>query len=171
MTHYLKSGVLVSLPTLFPPHVTARACAPISKKWVIHIKIKSWLRPLGPTTPFFKKKIIWKSSSASYCVPAWLSLHSIQQPSCPPVFDWLGWSGQVQEGHFSHCWHLSGVLRNALPTRVQSPQCTLSIDIWCMTDNKPHCPYAGKIMLTCPLGVVILWMRNGHGDMCGKRVS
>ena len=55
ITHHLKSGVLVALPTLFPPHVTARACTWISKKWVIHMKIKTWLRPLGPTVPFFKK--------------------------------------------------------------------------------------------------------------------
>ena len=43
-------------------------------------------------SPIFLKKIIQKSSSASYCIPGWLRLHSIQQPSCPPVYNWLGWS-------------------------------------------------------------------------------
>ena len=121
----------------------------IINKWVIHMKIKSWLRPLRPTVPFFKKdhpKIIF---CLLLTIPGWLSLHSIQQPSCPPVYNWLGWSGQVQEGHFSCWWHPCGVLQNSPPTRVQSPQCTLSMDIWCMTNNKPHCPWCRKNVPWC----------------------
>ena len=121
----------------------------IINKWVIHMKIKSWLRPLRPTVLFFKKdhpKIIF---CLLLTIPGWLSLHSIQQPSCPPVYNWLGWSGQVQEGHFSCWWHLCGVLQNSPPTRVQSPQCTLSMDFWCMTDNKPHCPWRWKNVPWC----------------------
>ena len=41
ITHHLKSGVLTSLPTLFPPCVTARACTQASNKWVI-MKMKKW---------------------------------------------------------------------------------------------------------------------------------
>ena len=55
ITRHLKRGVLVSLPALFLPCVTAHACTQVSNKWVIHMKRKSWLRPLGPTVPFFKK--------------------------------------------------------------------------------------------------------------------
>ena len=141
----------------------------IINKWEIHVKIKSvslsanslspvllsldltdWrgtarsLRPVRPTVPFFKKDHLKIIFCLLLTIPGWLSLHSIQQPSCPPVYNWLGWSGQVQEGHFSCWWHLCGVLQNSPPTRVQSPQCTLSMDIWCVTDNKPHCPWCRK---------------------------
>ena len=89
ITHHLKSGVLVSLPTLFPPHVTARACARISKKWVIHIKIKSWLRPLGPTTPFFKKnrlKIIF-----FFLLCSWLAKPAFNTATFMSSCVWLAW--------------------------------------------------------------------------------
>ena len=41
ITHHLKSGVLTSLPTLFPPCVTAHAFTQVSYKWVI-MKMKKW---------------------------------------------------------------------------------------------------------------------------------
>ena len=42
---------------------------------------------------------------------------------------------------------------------VYKKQCTLTIDIWCTTDNGPRCPWCRKkcpVMLACPLGVVIV---------------
>ena len=137
------------------PHEIARACAPVSKKRVIHVKLKSWLRPLGPTVPYLKINLI---SCFSYGIPGWLGLPSIQQPSCPPEYDLFGWSGKVQKGHSSRWWYLCGALEIAPQTCGQSPQCTLSMDIWCTTDNNHVFRNAGKcpVMLTCPLGVVIV---------------
>ena len=52
----------------------------------------------------------------------------------------------------------AGALEIAPQTCGQSPQCTLSMDIWCTTDNNHVFRNAGKcpVMLTCPLGVVIV---------------
>ena len=76
-----------------------------------------------------------------------------------PVNDWLGWSEQVQKGHSSCLWHLCGALYGGPPTCTQSPECTLSTDIWCATENKLCWPWSMQekcpLMLICPLGVVM----------------
>ena len=40
------------------PHVTAHAGARVREKWVIHVKLKSWLRPRGQTVPYLKINLI-----------------------------------------------------------------------------------------------------------------
>ena len=58
-------------------------------------------------------------------MPGWLGLPPIQQPSCPLVYDWFGWSGQVQEGHSFRWWHLT-VLSKAVrqpASRLPSVHC------------------------------------------------
>ena len=84
---HLRDCILMCLP-----HVIARAGARVSKKWVIHVKLKSWLRPLESTFPYLKVNLI----SSFLHIPGWLGLPSIQPPSCPLMYDWLGWSEQVR---------------------------------------------------------------------------
>ena len=58
-------------------------------------------------------------------MPGWLGLPPIQQPSCPLVYDWFGWSGHVQEGHSFRWWHLT-VLSKAVrqpASRLPSVHC------------------------------------------------
>ena len=111
-------------------------CASKQKR-VIHVKLKSWLRPLGHIVPYLNIRL----SPASFGNPGWLGLPSIPLPSCHPVYDLLNWSGQVPEGHSFRWWHLCSVLESGPRTWVQSPQCTLSMDIWCTTGNKPRVPW------------------------------
>ena len=74
-------------------HVTACAGARVSKKWVIHLKVKSWLRPLEFTVPYLKINFI-----SCFLLYSWLARPAFnKQPSCPPVYDWLSWSGQVRQ--------------------------------------------------------------------------
>ena len=139
----MPDGILARVP-----HEVARYGARISQKkggrGVIHVKLKSWLRSLGPV-----QSHIWISTSspASYGIPGWLGLPSIPQPLCPPVYDLVGWSGKVQEGHSFRWWYLCGVLENGSPTCVQSPQCTLSMNTWCTTSNKPRVQCFGRSKL------------------------
>ena len=74
------------------PHEIACYGARVSKRkkkgggGVIHVKLKSRLRPLGPKVHIR----ISTSSPASYGIPGWLGLPSIPQPSCPSVYDLVG---------------------------------------------------------------------------------
>ena len=74
--------------------VTACAGARVSKKWVIHLKVKSLLRPLGFTVPYLKINFI-----SCFLLYSWLARPAFnkQPSSCPPVYDWLSWSGRVRQ--------------------------------------------------------------------------
>ena len=107
----------------------------------------------------------WNINLISYFLRySWLARPAFNTAMCMicVVYDLVGWSGQVQEGHSSRWWYLCGVLENGPPTCVQSPQCTLSMDTWCTTSNKPRVQWCRKNVPWCKhaLWVFQLWMMN-----------
>ena len=73
-----------------PPKI-ARAGALVSKNRVIHVKLKSWLRPLGPTVPYFKINLI-----SCFLRNSWLARPAYNTAafmSSGVWFVWLKWAG------------------------------------------------------------------------------
>ena len=73
------------------PYEIARAGALVSKKRVIHVKLKFCLRPLGPTDPYFKINLI-----SCFLRNSWLArpAHNTAAFMSSSVwFVWLKWAG------------------------------------------------------------------------------
>ena len=111
---------------------------------------KSWLRPLGLTVPYLNINLI-----SCFLRYSWLARPAINTATFMSSSVWFGWSGQVQEGH-SSCWYLCGALENGPPICVQSPQCTLSMDTWCTTSNKPCVQWCRKNVPWCKHSLWVL---------------
>ena len=83
------------------PHEKVCAGTRVSKKRVIHVTLKSWLKPLGPRVPYLEINLI-----SCFLWYSWLATLA-SNTTCPLVYDWFGWSGHVQEGHSFRWWHLT----------------------------------------------------------------
>ena len=90
----------------------------------IHVKLKSWLRPLGPTVPYLNINLI--SCFLRYSWLARPAFNTATFMSSSVWFGWLKWAGTGRS--FLPLVISLRCSRKCPPTCVQSPQCTLSMD-------------------------------------------
>ena len=107
------------------PHEKVCAGARVSKKRVIHVKLKSWLKPLGPRVPYLEINLI-----PCFLRYSWLARLASNTTTFVPSsvwLVWLKWAGTRRS--FLPLMASHGALQSGPPTCVPSPQCPLLMDI------------------------------------------
>ena len=118
------------------PHAIVCPVAQVSKKWVFHVKLKSWLKPLAPTVPYLKNNLI------CFLRYSWLARRAFTTATIMFPSVWLAWLK----------W--AGTGRSFLQI-MMSLRCSLKWSASMYTvdrhllHNKPHCPWCRKNVPWC----------------------